>query len=55
MMNLINGNKTYLTGGAMILYGITGVILGNLDANEGMKLVAEGFALIFIRHGIAKV
>ena len=55
MMDLISGKKTYLTGGAMILYGITGVFLGNLDANAGMELVAQGFGIIFLRQGIAKV
>ena len=55
MIKLLSGNKTYLLGIATILYGATGFVLGSHDANTAMELVGQGFAMVFIRQGIAKV
>ena len=55
MLNLISGKKAYTLGIAGIVYGVAGLVLGSHDANEAMKLVGEGFGVIFLRQGIAKV
>ena len=55
-MNLqkINGYKTYFVGTAGILFGITGLILGNHDANAALQFIITGLSAMAIRHGISK-
>jgi hypothetical protein len=51
---MLSGYKTYATGIAMILFGITGVRLQKMDFNQAAELVGAGFGLIFLRSGVKK-
>lgn len=53
MQNLINGKKTYVTGGLMIMYAVAGFFLNHMSADEAIKLALEGFSVITLRSGIA--
>lgn len=44
--NLINGKKTYIIGLLMISLGLL---------QENGDLVIQGFGILFLRHGVAKI
>lgn len=57
MINILDGKKTYLTGGVMIglfiLQNFFGIQVPTIDASGSMLL--NGLALIFGRSAISKI
>lgn len=54
MLKTINGYKTYLTAAAIVVYAIGGFALGLQSADQAVELVLQAFAIVGLRHGIAK-
>jgi hypothetical protein len=55
---MLNGYKTYIIGGMMVLLGIVTVIgfqIPGVPVGDGMKLVMDGFAFMFLRAAVNKV
>lgn len=50
----MQGKKTYIIGGLMIIYGILGFFLGQQEFMEAGRVVLEGAGLITLRLGVAK-
>lgn len=63
MLKLLNGYKSYLGGGAMILTGVLGLFgIGTgtdgttaLTPGECITLISGGWALISLKSAVAKV
>ena len=55
MFEKINGKKTYISAGLLVLFAIIGLVLGRLPEQEAIKLIIEAMGLASIRHGIAKL
>ena len=51
----LDGYKTYLVGTATIIFGISGLIIGKIDANQAMELVFVGLGMMGLRHGLSKL
>ena len=51
----VDGYKTYLTAAAIGVYAIAGVALGLHSQDRVIELFLQAFALVGLRHGIAKV
>lgn len=49
----MNGNRTYLTGAAMIVFAALGMFLGHLESAKAIEVAMEGFGLIFLRSAVA--
>lgn len=48
----MSGYKTYAVMVIIVLYGITGFLSGNLDANAALLVVMNGLGLGALRHGL---
>lgn len=55
LKNSAAGKKTYLLGGAMVLYGAVGYYLGALTEEQAADNIKEGLAFCFLRAGISKL
>lgn len=53
-MSIFSGQKTYIVGAAMVLYGLSGGLLGEVDSSVAIELILQGMAIIALRLGIAK-
>lgn len=51
-MNWISGKKTYILGGALVVWGVFLFATGSQE--EGTNKLIEGLALIFLRQGVTK-
>jgi len=54
-MTLLQGYKTYIVGALMLVIGalnLAGIDVPGFSGAAGMELIAEGFAIIFLRKGI---
>lgn len=54
MFEYLKGKKTYLVALALIVFAITGVITGNLTADQAFVLVLNGLGLGALRSGVSK-
>lgn len=57
-MNLLNGYKTYIIAAAMLVAGLAqlaGVDLPGFEDKSALNLVLESLAIVFLRHGVAKL
>lgn len=54
IIELLSGNKTYIVGGAMIVYALLGYALGQLPESEATIVVFNALGLMGLRHGVAK-
>ncbi len=50
----LNGWKTYVLSVASVVYGISGVVLGQFDANAGIAFIMAGLMGASFRHGLPK-
>ena len=59
MFSILNGSKSYITGGVTILLGIAVLVtqtsIAGVSPDQGIELIMAGFALISIKSAIAKV
>ena len=53
-MTLLSGKRTYIIATLMLVYGLGGLALGELETTEVGRIVLEGLALVGLRAGIAK-
>ncbi len=51
-MNFLAGKKTIITGLVMVVYAVTGLVLGNLDQKTAVEVGGTGLGFIFLRLGI---
>lgn len=51
-MKILEGRKTYLMAGAMIVYAILGVVAGDIDANTAIQRIMEALTAMAIRNAI---
>lgn len=49
---MLSGYKTYIVGGAMIVYGLALIVTG--DVEQGVARLMEGLGLVTLRSGISK-
>lgn len=52
--NMLKDKKTYAISVCMVLYAVTGLILGKVEANSAYMLIMEAMALSSLRHGVDK-
>ena len=52
---MIDGYKTYLVAAATAVYGIAGLIIGQLDINQTVQFVLTALGLAGLRSGISKL
>lgn len=50
---MLQGKKTYLVGICAALYGIFGLLSGNMDANSALAIIVPAVLAMTVRHGIA--
>ncbi|MGB1215385.1 MAG: hypothetical protein ACPG4X_18595 [Pikeienuella sp.] len=58
MFESLKGKKAYIVGGLMVLNGIAafaGFGMEGAGPDDGLRMVMEGFGIMTIRAGIAKV
>jgi hypothetical protein len=58
MIEFLKGKKTIIVGCAMVLAAgleMVGIDLPFVEAADAGRMLAEGFGLIFLRQGIAKL
>jgi len=48
----LSGNKTYITGIAMICYAVGGAVAGKLEITAAIAVVLAALSLMGLRHGI---
>jgi len=53
MKQLLDGKKSYLAGGGMIVYAVLGFALGYQSADEAFKLASMGAGVMGLRAAIA--
>ena len=51
-MKFLEGKKTIITGIVMIVYAVSGLILGHLDHATAMQIGGTGLGMIFLRMGM---
>ena len=54
MWKSVDGYKTYLTAAAIGVYAIGGFAMGLHSQDRVVELFLQAFALVGLRHGIAK-
>lgn len=54
IMKRLDGNKTNIVAGAMIVYAMLGYALGQLGESEATLTVFNALGLMGLRHGVAK-
>jgi hypothetical protein len=54
MKDFLDGKKTYIVAALLIVFAVTGVLTGNLTADEAFVLVLNGLGLGALRSGISK-
>lgn len=50
----LNGKKTYVLAALTVLYGISGLLIGELQTQEAMMIIAGGLGLTTLGHKIDK-
>jgi hypothetical protein len=53
-MAWLSGKKTYLAASLMIVYAISGLLLGHIDPGEAWESILQATAIIGLRLGIEK-
>ena len=48
----LKGNKTYIIGGALILYAIAGLVAGKLEFNQAFEQLMIGAGLMGLRNAL---
>lgn len=51
----LQGKKTYLTAGAMIVYAGLGLVLNYLDATKAAEIFFAALALVGVKSAITKL
>lgn len=49
----LTGAKTYILAGVLVLHGLSGYFLGEVEAMEAIRSVIEGLGLAALRKGIS--
>ena len=52
-MQILKGRKTYLIVILMIVYAISGLLIGKIDVNSAIQLILSSLAVAGLRIGIA--
>jgi len=52
MWKKLQGKKTYLTCAVMVVYAVSGLILGHLDGNASIQIILEAMAIAGVRNSI---
>lgn len=47
------GKKTYIVGGATILFAVLGALTGNLSGDVALQLLMTGLGMMTLRHAIS--
>ena len=55
MFKFFSGKKTIIVGAAMIVYAVSGMFLGHMDATQAWATILEGAGFITVRAAIAKM
>ena len=55
MLEKVDGNKTYIVGGLTILWGILGLILGQMDMDQAIPVVLAGLGVFGFRSAMTKM
>ena len=55
MTEAVNGNKTYLVAGLLILYAVIGVFIGQMEWGHALELILAGLGVFGFRSAIKKV
>ena len=50
-----NGKKTYIVSALVVVYAVSGMLLGNMDFEQAMTLIAGAFGLSTVGHKIDKI
>jgi len=50
----LNGKKTYVVSIVTVIYAVCGILLGSMEVNEAMMLIAGALGLSTIGHKIDK-
>lgn len=50
--NLANGKKTYAAATLMVVYAVSGVILGHLEQEQAVQLILEALAIAGLRRAL---
>lgn len=51
-MKFLQGKKTFIVSGLMVLFAIIGFALGQLDQNQACEIFLEGLAIAGLRLAI---
>lgn len=54
MLDMLSGRKTHLVAVAMVLFAVLGLVTGQLEQAEAVRLILEGSGLSALRAGVAK-
>jgi hypothetical protein len=54
LLQRVDGRKTYIIAGLTVAYGIIGLIIGQLEATEGIQVVLAGLAAFGFRSALNK-
>ena len=52
--NSFAGKKSYLVSATMVVYGVSGFLLGELETTSSLMFVLNGLGMAAIRAGVAK-
>lgn len=53
-MGMLDGNKGYIAGIAWMLFGIAGLLLGQMDSQQAVQNILGGFTIIAGRSALKK-
>lgn len=55
MLDFLKGKKTYIAAGLMVVYSLSGLILGHVEPAEAWALMLEAFAVFGIRNALKEM
>jgi len=55
MIGKIDGNKTYIVGGLTVVWGILGLLLGQMETEQAIPVILAGLGVFGFRSAISKV
>ncbi|QDT94845.1 hypothetical protein [Gimesia aquarii] len=53
-LKALDGNKTYLTAFLTVIFSLSGMLLGEIETAEAIKLLLAAFGLVGIGHKLEK-
>lgn len=51
-MTLAKGKVTYISAGALVVFGLLGLALGQLEAEEATQIILNGVAVFGLRRAV---